>query len=405
MAWAGAESGMEMKCGSASTSSRKARNGIEIHDTFKGSYAATTCAPRYLWRPRCRRLTNTWCLVWATASILSANCSEEYMRHLNFLSRSSFEQGGDIPRKKIAFMFLTKREVFHQELWERFFIHYKDRYSLYVHHSQAEFSFPQGSFFARNAHISSRIRVVWGTTSMVQAELQLIRAGLNDVDNEQFVLLSESCIPLRPFKEVYAALIGNPHSVIDACSPAKPKGVYHPQGGWALDASPLDYLMEKLSTNHWRQSPQWFVLTRPHAMAVARDSKVISGFKKHCRKVAWGQKREEQCVADESYIPTLLSYLKLEDKTTCQRGPTVTSTISSSHDIPPYKKGSPATSFTAINVGPKLIFDLRGGSCPISCRKGGVCNLFARKFPKETESVVLTLADMLLSSERAMGVW
>lgn len=76
-----------------------------------------------------------------------------------------------------------------------------------------------------------------------------------------------------------------------------------------------------------------------------------------------------------------------------------------SHDIPPYKKGSPATSFTAINVGPKLIFDLRGGSCPISCRKGGVCNLFARKFPKETESVVLTLADMLLSSERAMGVW
>lgn len=205
------------------------------------------------------------------------------MRHLNFLSRTSFEQGGDIPRKKIAFMFLTKREVFHQELWQRFFNHYEDRcgafeavhwpciffpiimftspivlphkllaptcadvcsrnfditasskfgqiygdtdfglvkpgwrwtiaissavcgdhvvlrlicascvyfqifrihthhwswwsmhlvfsidgcgirvtcrYSLYVHHSQAEFSFPQGSFFARNAHISSRIKV------------------------------------------------------------------------------------------------------------------------------------------------------------------------------------------------------------------------------------------------------
>jgi hypothetical protein len=49
-----------------------------------------------------------------------------------------------------------------------------------------------------------------------------------------------------------------------------------------------------------------------------------SVLQKHCPRLVWGKSRTAQCVADESYIPTLLAALGLENQTTCQKGPTVT---------------------------------------------------------------------------------
>ena len=88
------------------------------------------------------------------------------------------------------------------------------------------------------------------------------------------MLLSDATIALRPFPEVYAALVGSALSVVDACSEVRPPVSWQPQGAWALDASPLDSLMERL-WGRWRRSAQWFVLTRSHALVVLRDTQVL----------------------------------------------------------------------------------------------------------------------------------
>ncbi|KAK7259389.1 hypothetical protein RIF29_24996 [Crotalaria pallida] len=45
--------------------------------------------------------------------------------------------------------------------------------------------------------------VAWGKFSMVEAEKRLLARALLDPDNQHFVLLSESCVPVRHFEYVY----------------------------------------------------------------------------------------------------------------------------------------------------------------------------------------------------------
>ena len=54
----------------------------------------------------------------------------------------------------------------------------------------------------------------------MQAEVNLIEAALRDARNERFVLLSESCIPLYPALLVWAELLAEPRSRINACADA-----------------------------------------------------------------------------------------------------------------------------------------------------------------------------------------
>ena len=64
----------------------------------------------------------------------------------------------------------------------------------------------------------------------------------------------------------------------------------------------------------------------------------------------------------------------------------------------------PVQSFVGQDIDARLIWDLRRGACPISCKRGGAgnCTLFARKFPQETEPYVLKLAEMILRSDVAV---
>ncbi|KAK7274758.1 hypothetical protein RIF29_15856 [Crotalaria pallida] len=47
------------------------------------------------------------------------------------------------------------------------------------------------------------LEVAWGKFSMVEAEKRLLARALLDPDNQHFVLLSESCVPVRHFEYVY----------------------------------------------------------------------------------------------------------------------------------------------------------------------------------------------------------
>ncbi len=57
----------------------------------------------------------------------------------------------------------------------------------------------------------------------MEAELILLRTALVDPRNQRFVLLSETCVPLYPAAVVWAQLVGEPHSRLNACAnPADP---------------------------------------------------------------------------------------------------------------------------------------------------------------------------------------
>lgn len=52
----------------------------------------------------------------------------------------------------------------------------------------------------------------------VQAERLLLRSALEDPLNQRFVFLSEACAPLVPASVMYAQLMSEPKSRINACT-------------------------------------------------------------------------------------------------------------------------------------------------------------------------------------------
>ncbi|KAH9798525.1 hypothetical protein KPL71_000038 [Citrus sinensis] len=89
---------------------------------------------------------------------------------------------------KVAFMFLTPGNLPFENLWEKFF------------------------------------HVAWGRISMLDAEKRLLAHALLDPDNQQFVLLSDSCIPLHNFDYVYNYLMYTNVSYVDCFEDPGPHG-------------------------------------------------------------------------------------------------------------------------------------------------------------------------------------
>lgn len=119
---------------------------------------------------------------------------------------------------KIAFLFLVRRNVPLDFLWDAFFQNGDvSRFSIYVH-SAPGFVFDESttrSQFFYGRQISNSIQVLWGESSMIQAERLLLEAALEDPANQRFVLLSDSCVPLYNFSYVYNYVMVSPRSFVD----------------------------------------------------------------------------------------------------------------------------------------------------------------------------------------------
>ncbi|PRW05935.1 beta-1,6-N-acetylglucosaminyltransferase enzyme [Chlorella sorokiniana] len=73
-----------------------------------------------------------------------------------------------------------------------------------------------------------------------------------------------------------------------------------------------------LKSWHWRKSSQWFGMLRSHAQLVLEDSEVFRKFEEHC-KDGWDgdYKRWRDCYSDEHYIPTLLATKGRDNESYC----------------------------------------------------------------------------------------
>ncbi|KAL4318648.1 hypothetical protein GQ457_18G025660 [Hibiscus cannabinus] len=248
---------------------------------------------------------------------------------------------------KIAFLFLTTGMLHFEPLWDKFFsvrvcsliiiigINYatshmqiliniflqghEDRFSVYVHTSREKPVHTSRYFIGRDIHgetvlkrkegkkkkkllkdgrclLRSRLmQVVWGKIPMIDIERRLLAHSLLDPDNQQFVLLSDSCIPLHNFDYVYNYLMLTNVSFIDCFVDHGPHGT----GRYSERMRP------EVEKNAFQKGSQWFTMKRQHAIIVMADNLYYRKFKNYCKPNMDGR----NCYADEHYLPTLFNMI------------------------------------------------------------------------------------------------
>jgi len=183
---------------------------------------------------------------------------------------------------KVAFLFLTRGPMPLERLWMRFFDDAKEKnqghlYSVYLHaapgYQYNESTTPCVDFWHREIPHSRSVE--WGMMSVVDAERSLLLHALaEDALNQWFVLLSESCIPLRSLDSIREHLLASPVSFVDSFNDVQ--GRYHPS------------MAPVVQKRHWRKGGQWFAMCRRHALMVVEDTEVYAEFNKWCQ-VDWNE--------------------------------------------------------------------------------------------------------------------
>ncbi|XP_073138145.1 uncharacterized protein [Henckelia pumila] len=216
---------------------------------------------------------------------------------------------------KIAFLFLTPGALPFEKLWDKFFQGHEGRFSVYVH-----------AFMDKPVHFSRYFlnreirsdKVIWGKISMVDAERRLLANALKDPDNQQFILLSDSCIPLRDFDYVYNYLMYTNTSFVDCFEDPGPHGSgrysermlpevekkYFRKGSQvvfcylnSLCVCIMINLIAGCSLLHFKflriivvicfrcYTMQWFTMKRKHALVIMADSLYYTKFRDYCRSI------------------------------------------------------------------------------------------------------------------------
>lgn len=189
-------------------------------------------------------------------------------------------------------------------------------FDVWVHTLVNFTGFPPSSVFhGRELPPEFRVTAVWGTHTLIDAERALLAAGLTNPRAAKFVLLSESDVPLYSPQAVYAQLLEEPASRVNACNnDTAGRGWNHNDGYRLRD----DMVAEGLTPATWRKSWQWVALNRAHAELAVRDEAVDAAFRATCRRrwdPEWCDHRV--CYSDEHYFPTLLATHGLENETDC----------------------------------------------------------------------------------------
>ncbi|XP_052735133.1 glycosyltransferase BC10 isoform X3 [Vigna angularis] len=262
---------------------------------------------------------------------------------------------------KIAFLFLVRRNLPLDFLWDAFFQNGDvSRFSIYVHSTPGfvlDESTTRSQFFY-GRQISNSIQVLWGESSMIQAERLLLEAALEDPSNQRFVLLSDSCVPLYNFSYVYNYVMVSPKSFVDSFLDVK-EGRYNPK------------MSPKIPREKWRKGSQ-----RRPPIDTSKGKLNLKLQKLH------------NCIPDEHYVQTLLAMHGLESELERR---TITYTLWNQSTTKMENKGWHPVTFGYSNAGPQRIMEIKGINHVYYeteyriewCRSNSTsvpCFLFARKF-------------------------
>eukprot|EP00850_Spirogloea_muscicola_P024046 SM000428S16065 [mRNA] locus=s428:25901:29213:+ [translate_table: standard] len=192
---------------------------------------------------------------------------------------------------KLAFLYLVVGEIPYERLWARYFENHEDYYTVYVHASLKGFDYVKGETVETDLFVGRKIpsgNVTWCRMDMVDAERRLLAQALQDPGNRWFILISESCIPIRSFEYAYRYITGSDSSFIESFE--------------AFGRGFPDGLESFVPKDDFRKGSQWWCLQRHHAMAIIADYYYYRAFRVYCRS-------EVYCCADEHYVQNILAIL------------------------------------------------------------------------------------------------
>ncbi|KAF7838006.1 glycosyltransferase BC10-like [Senna tora] len=280
---------------------------------------------------------------------------------------------------KIAFMFLSPGSLPFEKLWDKFFQGHEGKFSVYVHASKTKPVHVSRYFVNRDIRSD---QVVWGKISMVDAERRLLANALQDPDNEHFVLLSESCVPLYNFDYIYNYLMYTNISFVDCFKDPGPHG----NGRYS------EHMLPEVEMKDFRKGAQWFSVKRQHAVIIMADNLYYSKFHTYCQPGVEGR----NCIADEHYLPTFFNIID----------PRGIANWSITHVDWSERKWHPKSyrahdvtyellkNITSIDVSVHVTSDEKREVQRWPCLWNGIqkpCYLFARKFTPETLDNLLHL--------------
>lgn len=156
---------------------------------------------------------------------------------------------------KIAFCFLTRGDLFQPKIWKGFFNGAAlEKYTAYCHPKEPEHV---AGPILRDRIIDERVPTQHGDVSLVKATLNLFsKAHDDDEDNQYFVLLSESTIPIVSFEHFYKSIERHGgHSIISYSVP--PPNTEHHQRLFAVK-------QPALFSSAFFHHDQWVILHRRH---------------------------------------------------------------------------------------------------------------------------------------------
>lgn len=104
--------------------------------------------------------------------------------------------------RKIAFCFLIYDIINQEEVWNIFFKDVEpNKYSIYIHY---KINTPLKYF--EKYKLKNCIETKYADISLVKAQNLMLEQGIKENDNEHFIILSNSCIPLKSFDHIYNSL-------------------------------------------------------------------------------------------------------------------------------------------------------------------------------------------------------
>ncbi|KAE8075644.1 hypothetical protein FH972_014339 [Carpinus fangiana] len=281
---------------------------------------ASSSPIRHVWR-LCSKLTIFLCVLLCLLAFLMLQLSQ-YSKLQTPSTRTLRDDHFEGP-PKIAFLFLVRRHLPLDFLWAAFFKNGDAaNFSIYIH-SEPGFVFDEmttSSHFFYGRQLKNSIQVVWGESSMIEAERLLLDKALDDPANRRFVLLSDSCVPLYNFGYIYNKVISSPKSFVDSFLDAK-ECRYNPK------------MSPAIPEEKWRKGSQWITLVRRHAEVIVDDDIIFPVFRKFCKRrppknllkrsrllnflaidfrFLFPWLKPHNCFPDEHYVQTLLAMRGLE---------------------------------------------------------------------------------------------
>lgn len=208
----------------------------------------------------------------------------------------------------------------------------------------------------------------WGSISVVDAEKRLLANALLDLSNERFVLLSETCIPVFNFPNVYNYLIDSAYSFVHSYD----ENPFQGQGHYNIHMAP------EINHSQWREGMRWFEVRRLVAVNIVADNKYYSIFRKYCKT---------GCYPDDSYIPTYLNMLDgilNANRTVIWAGWSM--------------RGRRPATYGREDITEGFIQSIRndGTICTWNSKPSSVCFLFAMKFSADALEPLLNLASRVM---------